>query len=229
MNRIRDARRTRKMTLEQLAAAVGVTPAQVSRWERDLSAISVDRLGKIAAALGVSAEILLPPEDDLFAGNARPFRMEGASAARMKEDIPIYGTALGSPRMIDGEAVEQTTLNTSDIVQYAKRPVILDGRADAYGLYVQGHSMEPVHLAGDVCLVESKRPARIGDDVVVYLRPKDRSDDGERARAVLIKRLVRRTAVYVELEQFNPALRFHLPVGDILRMDRVLRLADLIA
>lgn len=85
-------------------------------------------------------------------------------------------------------------------------------------------------MAGDLVLAERKRPARIGDDVVVYLRPTNaEEDDGERARAVLIKRLARRTATYVELEQFNPPLTFRIDLDAIVHVDRVPRLADLIA
>src|SRR3546814_10265049 len=58
--------------------------------------------------------------------NAHPFRMEGASDRRMRDDLPVYGSALGAAREIDGEAIEQTTLNRAEIVQYAKRPVLLE-------------------------------------------------------------------------------------------------------
>src|SRR3546814_12300966 len=77
--------------------------------------------------------------------NAHPFRMEGASDRRMRDDLPVYGSALGAAREIDGEAIEQTTLNRAELVQYAKRPVLLESHATAYGLYVSGSSIEPRH------------------------------------------------------------------------------------
>lgn len=216
------------MSQAEVAKALGVTGAQVSRWENGQSAISMKRIDALAALYGVPGTFLID-WDTSIPTNAEPFEMEGASERRMVEDLPIFGSALGAPKIIDDVAIEQTTLNTGEVVQYAKRPIILDGRMDAYGLYVQGSSMEPVHLAGDLVLAETKRPARIGDDVIVYLRPKDESDDGDRARSVLIKRLVRRTASHIELEQFNPAMTFRVPAEDVLRIDRTLRLADLIA
>lgn len=234
MNRIKQARIAAGMTIADLADRVGVSGAQVSRWENGKSNLSITRLQILATELGCNLSDLLDPAVynapyTVPPPNAALIKMEGASEQRMREDLPVYGTALGAPIIIDHEAVEQTTLNTGEVVQYAKRPVILEGRADAYGLYVQGSSMEPVHLAGDLVLAETKRPARVGDDVIVYLRPKDESDDGERARSVLIKRLVRRTASHIELEQFNPAMTFRLPTEEVLRIDRTLRLADLIA
>lgn len=168
-----------------------------------------------------------PPE-----ANAITFPMEGASAERMREDLPIYGTALGGSMMIEGEAVEQTALNQGEVLVYAKRPVILNGNAKAYGLYVQGSSMDPVHREGSLLLAQAGKPLRAGDDVIVYLRAngdEDHEDDGQRARCVLVKRFVRRTSAYVELQQFTPAKIFKIEATDILRIDRVFTLDELIS
>ena len=230
--RIRELRKARKMTQELLASLVGVATPQISRWEQGTNGVPVSRLDRIAAALSVPTALLLSTDQVTalpIAPNAVTIPMEGPSMERMNENLPVFGTALGAPRVFEGEAVEQTMLNSGDVVQYVKRPVILNGRADAYGLYVQGQSMEPVHIEGDMILAERKRPARIGDDVVVYLRVKDEDDDGERARGVLLKRLVRRTARHYELQQFNPDVTFTVPIEDVVRVDRVLRLADLLA
>jgi len=162
------------------------------------------------------------------APNARAFKMEGASAERMSEDLPIFGTALGAPRVIEGEAIEQTTLNRGEIVTYYKRPTILNGRADVYGLVTVGSSMAPRFEEGEVTFVEKRHP-RVGDDVVVYLRPMSELDDGETADAVLLKRLVRRTANYIELEQFTPPITFRIDHDRVLRVDRVLPWAELLA
>lgn len=221
------------MSQQELAEAVGVGVPQISRIESGKVDVPVSRLMQIATALNCPlADLMTFEEYASFSAlpkpNVVPVKMEGASEERMREDLPIFGTALGAPKVVEGEAIEQTMLNTGDIVQYVKRPVILNGRADAYGLYVQGQSMEPVHMEGDFALAETKRPAKVGDDVVVYLRPRSEEDDGARARCVLLKRLVRRTSTYIELEQFNPAVSFRLDAEEVLRIDRVLRLADLI-
>lgn len=154
---------------------------------------------------------------------------EGASVDRMAETLPIYGTALGAAKIIEGEAIEQTTLNRADIMGYAKRPVILNGVPDVYGLHVQGSSMDPAHVDGAFLVVRKGAPLSIGDDVIVYLRPRDDSDDGERADQVLVKRLVKRTAAFIELRQFTPELTFKIATQDVLRIDRVLPLKDLLS
>jgi phage repressor protein C with HTH and peptisase S24 domain len=162
--------------------------------------------------------------------NAIPFKMEGASEERMRDDLPIYGTALGAARQVDGEAIEQTTLNRAEVVQYARRPVLLNGRADAYGLYVSGSSMEPRFDDGDMILIDPKGRVKNGDYVVVYLRPNNpEDDDGEAARAVLVKKLVRRSSGYVELEQFQPATTFRIEAEEVVRMDRVIPWAELLS
>lgn len=164
-------------------------------------------------------------------GNGKAFRLEGGADVRLQRNLPVYGTALGAPRDFDGEAIEQTMLNSGEVISYLPRPTILDGVRHAYGLYVQGQSMSPRFDNGDTIIVTDSRvsrPARIGDDVVVYMRD-DSVDDGETACAVLVKRLVRRTGRYVELEQFNPAVTFKLDALKILRLDRVVPWSEILS
>lgn len=229
-NNLRNVRRRAGLSQRHVADKLGVTAGQVSRWESGKSGIPSQRLQDVADAYqAVVAEIFKAnPEREDRRPNARIIPMEGASAERMHDDLPIYGTALGASLIVAGEAIEQTTLNRGEVIHYAKRPTLLNGRADAYGLYVQGSSMHPVYLEGDMILAETKRPARVGDDVVVYLRVNDDEEADDRARGVLVKRLIRRSGSYIELEQFNPAKTFRIPADDVLRVDRVLRLADLL-
>lgn len=159
--------------------------------------------------------------------NAVPFRMEGAANRRMNRDLPVYGTALGADEIVDGEAIEQTTLNRAEVVEYKRRPAILDGRADVYGLYVQGSSMQPRFRDGATVFVEGRKRPAVGDDAVIYLRSPDETD-GERISSVLIKAIVRKTASYVELEQYNPPLVFRIAMERVDHMDRVLTLDDMI-
>jgi transcriptional regulator with XRE-family HTH domain len=161
--------------------------------------------------------------------NAVVVPLEGSSEERMRQNLPIYGTALGAPRQVDGEAVEQVTLNKAEVLEYVKRPVLLNGNALAYGLRVQGHSMEPRHRDGEMLIVDPTGRVGIGEDVVVYLRPTDpNDDDGDTARAALVKRIVRRSSGYIELEQYQPAKTFRIDTADILRVDRVVPWQELL-
>lgn len=196
-----------------------------------LSRTVADKLAKGFAGTEVAPEEVLALAGTPVSTNAKPFQMEGAPATSLPRDLPVYGTALAAPRDFDGKAVEQTTLNTGDIIERLPRPAALAGVSHAYGLYVQGGSMAPRFEHGETLFVTDStksRPARIGDDVVVYIRDCEH-DDGERAAAVLVKRLVRRSASYVELEQFNPAMTFKVDADLVLRVDRIIPWGELLS
>ena len=61
--KMREARIARRMTQEELAAAVGVAPAMISRYESGRVSPPTEKLQRISAVLGVSAEELLPEKE----------------------------------------------------------------------------------------------------------------------------------------------------------------------
>jgi hypothetical protein len=164
-----------------------------------------------------------------LASNAAPVAFEGAPLDNPAENLPVYGTAFGATsRQIDGEAIEQTTLNTGDTLEYVKRPAILKGKRQAYGLHVQGSSMHPALPDGEMVVACRDMPLAVGDNVVVYMRNVEH-DDGETARSVLVKELVRRSATYVELRQYDPRMDFRLPMDEVLRIDRILTRREMLS
>jgi transcriptional regulator with XRE-family HTH domain len=230
-NNIQTLREARNWSRPQLGERMGTSGQQIERLEKGMRKLTTEWIDRAAAALEVPATAIISDGSaaPLPPANATAFKFEGASHERMRDDLPIYGTALGAERQVDGEAVEQTTLNRAEIVHYAKRPVLLNGNAAAYGLYVSGYSMEPRYKDGAKLVVDPKARISGGDDVVVYLRPESPEDDtGEAARAALIKTLVRRTAAYLELEQYTPAMRFRVPTTDVVTVHRVLTMDDLL-
>lgn len=167
---------------------------------------------------------------DLPPVNATPVKFEGASLERLRDDLPIYGSALGAARVIDGEAIEQVTLNRGEVVEYVKRPTLLNHRTKVYGLIVSGSSMEPRHLDGETIIADAEGRVKNGEDVVVYLRTKDElEDDGETARMVMVKRLVRRSSTYIELQQYTPPISFRVDMADVLRIDRVVPWSEILS
>jgi hypothetical protein len=174
------------------------------------------RAGLIDVIPEIDQPATIPPP------NGEILNMEKTSDGPPHQDLPIYGTALGSAREIEGEAIEQTTLNRAEVMQYVKRPSILHNKPGSYALHVQGSSMHPALPDGELIAASSKMPVRIGDNVVVFLRANGDDDDGVTARAVLVKELVRRTASYVELRQYTPPRDFRIPMDEVLRIDHVL-------
>lgn len=160
--------------------------------------------------------------------NAKVLQYEGSGLEMMRRDVPVFGTALGASSDFNGHAIEQTTLNSGEVIGYFQRPSVLNGRANVYGLYIQGSSMSPRYEHGESAFVEKGKPPRIGDEVVVYMRCPE-TDDGATSSGVMIKRLARMTADYVELEQFNPPVTFKIERSRVLRIDRVIPWAELLS
>ena len=230
------------ISYRELAKAAGFSAASGIQRYVDVhndKAMGVEVAKRFAAALvgrgsppieEVEVLVLTGFSPTVPASNAsQPIAYEGSSMQRMEKTLPVYGSALGAEQVIDGEAVELTTLNRAEVIEHRERPPILNGKRDVYGLYVQGSSMDPAFDDGDLLVVQKSTSISIGDFVVVYVRPKDESDDGESASNVLIKRLVRRTAQYIELRQYQPDITFRIPRDDVLRIDKALRTKDLLS
>lgn len=144
----------------------------------------------------------------------------------ISRDVPVYGTAMGTFRGEDeGEAIEQTLIDY-ETIDHFERPPAYVGKA-IYGFYIAGQSMEPRWDAGDPAYADPKRQPQIGDDVVVYLVRPDGAD-GDALEAVLIKRLVRQSASYIELEQFNPAMTFTIDRKKVKALHRVIPRRELL-
>lgn len=123
--------------------------------------------------------------------------------------IPVLGIAEG------GE--EGWSLWNGDVVDYSARPPSLAGAPNGYATYVVGSSMEPRYHPGELIYVHPGKPVTNGAYVVVQVKPRA---EGEPPRA-LIKRLVRRTASKLTLEQFNPARNFDVALKDVVSVHRI--------
>lgn len=238
-----DGREADKALLAALCEFAGVKPSKLAT-EAGVAVTTITRIvnDKIATRLSQPTIDKLRarwPEFPGWAASADPLppsnaivkKLEGAPDIYLPRDLPVYGSSLGAPRDFDGKAIEQTMLNTANVVDHIKRPAILHGQNFAYALWVQGVSMEPRYEDGDTIYVTNSlhaKPPRMHDDVVVYIRDMQ-EDDGLSATGVLVKRLVRRTASYVELQQFNPPETFRIATDRVLRMDRVIPWREIIA
>lgn len=60
--KIRDLRKARNMTLNDLAEQVGVTPQCISNYESGLRGVGLDTAAKIAAALNCKVDDLIEKE-----------------------------------------------------------------------------------------------------------------------------------------------------------------------
>jgi phage repressor protein C with HTH and peptisase S24 domain len=223
------------LTLDQVAKRMGLKGrSSVQR----LFAGDVDMLGPVDALrlADVLEGLGTPPitREEVtslskFAlAEVRPNDTPAPRYMQLARDVPVYGTAMGTFKIGgEGGEVEQTIIDPSDIMDHFTRPPGYANKTGLYGLYVTGPSMEPRWESGDPLYVDPKRPPSIGDDVVVYLVRHNGSE--QELEAVLIKRLARLSASFVELEQFNPAMVFRIERNRISAIHRVIPRRELLA
>lgn len=196
---------------------------------------SAERLDKLAEILGTTSTWLLrggsEGEAEANAALAREMVRTEVAAAGIGDPrvafrgqqplpaLPLHGTAIGGTLDDLGEDVDLVELHLGEVLDWLKRPASLARDPDAYALTVLNDSMTPKFEPGDQVAVSPRAPVSIGDYVIVQLRAADAED--ERVRMVLIKRLVRRSASFVELAQFNPEVTFQVDIKRVCAIHRV--------
>lgn len=161
---------------------------------------------------GLAEDPAATPFEDDVRSPAYPIAIP--AIAQLPRDVRVLGTAAGGE---DGSF----ELSGQEI-DFVRRPPGIAAARDVYAVYVVNDSMSPRFEAGDLVYVHPGRPPAIGDYVVVQLRE---SEHG--AHRALIKRLVKRTAGVLHLEQFNPAKRKEIPMRQVQAIHRILTPNDL--
>ena len=167
---------------------------------------------ELASALGVSADWLRTGKGQSEQSAAAVAPVMLPDVVSMARDIPVLGTASGG----NGQIMMQ-----GGAIDYVRRPPPLAGRADVFALYIEEVSMVPAFSPGDLVFVEKRKP-RVGDHAIIEYQ--DNAHDDPR---VIIKKLAAVTANTVRLEQYNPAKILELKAASIIRMQRVMTMADL--
>lgn len=137
--------------------------------------------------------------------------------------IPLVGTGdCAELSVVDEDGheieVERSSFDPDYHVRYIKRPSVLAGDRKAYAIYFHGSSMEPRFFAGEIGIVQPDRHAGPGDYVLAQIN--DGTED--HVVSVLVKRLVRQTSQFYELEQYNPPAVFRLPKRQVTHLHRIM-------
>jgi phage repressor protein C with HTH and peptisase S24 domain len=229
------------LTQAKIGAAIGKDRTAVTRLfkgERQLQVREIKILSDLLQAH--SNPIVAADSTRDFAGAVPPTNVrfaEGVPSALDQahlwpRDFPVVGTALGADLQFEDEGrpllIEQTEIMVADTIDFIKRPPALAGTKRAYALYVIGSSMEPRFDPGTLVYVDPRRPPSINDDVVVQLRDGNGHDGDDRVVCALLKRLIRRSANYIELAQYNPNLTFKVPMTQVSEIHRVVPFSEII-
>lgn len=206
-----------------IANHLGIKDAAVSQWFAKDRGPKSDRLPALASFLATTADSLLGAPLETVNENAPKgtvrFPVTPVTLTpreQMPEDIPVLGTVLG------GSSGGDFTMNGQSGMR-VRRPPRLAGRDDIFALFVQGDSMAPRYLAGELIYVERRRPPQNGDHCVVELKA-----DRDGTQEAYLKRLVATTPTKLKLAQYSPPRVLEIDRKRVLQVLRVLTTSDLL-
>ena len=131
-----------KYTQQQMADALDVSASTIGMWEQGRRIPGLEKLEEIA---------------DFYNINLEELRGNSIYNSYNSHRIPVYGkVAAGIPL----DMVE-------DIIDYEEIPARWGDPSDYFCLQIEGNSMEPRILSGDVVVVRKQADADTGD-VVIY-------------------------------------------------------------
>lgn len=151
--RISARRKELGLTLDEVAAFVGVNKGTVSRWESgEIDNMRRDKIAKLADVLKVSPLFIMGIQDTTPAAPAPRPQKKGVR-------IPVFSSI---PTDIPIEAVE-------DIIDYEEIDAELARTGDFFALLIRDESMQPVIFVDDVVIVRKQSTAETGDIAVILI------------------------------------------------------------
>ena len=188
-DRIRIERERQGLSQGELGRLVGISQVAVQKIESgktEKSKMEPDLLKALNLPFEDSPQVLHPIE----------------TPALTQDRIPVLGMANGGP---DG----QFHLN-GQTVAYVDRPAALNGVTEAYSLYVQGESMEPRYVHGEMIDINPHKVPRAKDGVVVQV-----FSDDESQPLGYVKEYRKKTAEKLILWQHNPPKQIEIPIEKV--------------
>ncbi|MBR3289568.1 MAG: LexA family transcriptional regulator [Clostridia bacterium] len=148
--RMKTLREQRAVSQKDLAAALQVAQSAVGNWESGARQPNLDRIRQIAAFFGVSVGYLLGTEDQPTPTPGRPL-------------IPVLGyVRAGLP-----------ITATEEVLDFEEISRDMADAGSHFALRVQGDSMEPYLLEGDVVIVRQQEDVDSGDMAVILIGGED--------------------------------------------------------
>jgi phage repressor protein C with HTH and peptisase S24 domain len=220
-DQIKEALERHRVTQTRLADVAGIEVDKMNKVLAGRRRLQVDEHAKIEAFFRELAGGGAAPQAPGLAEERLPQSNLRAAPLPPRPDRQNKVPLLGSGQAGADGVFE---LNNGEPIDYVDRPLGLAGKARIYCIYVDGDSMEPAHMHGDLLFVDAARKPFPGRDAVIELIP---DSDGAPARA-FIKRIVKLAPDYVELFEFRPKERtFRLARAKIRNLHLVLKNTDM--
>lgn len=202
--RLRETGKTRA----GLAKALGLDPAIITRMLQGAREVKLREVPVIKAYLEMdTAE---PPVTNV----SRPVESPVKDVVTQPQDVPVFGTVLGGKEG-DFAILDET-------IEYVRRWPGIMTKTKVYALYVQGDSMADWAQSGDLIFVDPNQPPRVGDYVVIQMKPGP--EGGTRA---YVKRLLARTPTKLKVLQLNPRREIEFNADHVGKVHKVLSTKDL--
>lgn len=203
------------------ASAHKITESTYRSHENGVRGLPIAAAKRYAPLLGVSWQYLIDGEGELPQPSAAQHErvsekvtLPSINIQHMNRDVPILGAAAcGEDGLFE--------LN-GQVHDHARRPPRLEGVKDAYAVYVCGDSMSPWREPGQLVYVHPHQPVKVGDYVVVQL-----AESANAPVHAYVKKLVRRTAEKLWLQQFNPREEISLPAKKVKSIHRIIDWSEL--
>lgn len=199
--KLKQLRKTRKLTQAGLGKLLSVAQSTVGNWESGTREPDMEMITKISQALSVPVEQLFPypTPTPSYPANATP-----ASNVN-RSQVQFWGTvAAGIGAYADGVSVRTMPANDEDMIE----------GYDYAWLEVEGDSMYPDLQDGDYVLVRVQDTAENGDLIVALI------DDGCE-RLGVVKRLELVEGHHLSLISTNPAYPPRVFVGEQMNSVRI--------
>lgn len=149
--------------------------------------------------------------DDAFVAHPVPVPVLSSLA----RNLPVYG-------LVQGGSDGAFEMNGS-IIEYTETPTSLTGVRGAYGVYVSGESMSPRFEPGWLLHVHPHKQPRVGDNVVIQIRPRDEHEPP----LAYVKTLVSwdRSGGRLVVQQFNPPKELTWDGADVVSVHKIVGVA----
>ena len=147
MLKLNELRRSKGENQQDTADFLGVSRVTYTRYENGSREPDFDTISKLANYFGVSTDYLLGMDK-------LPKR------AIKKRWVPILGWILAGPPVISDE----------NIIGYVEMPEDAFPNDELFSLIVEGDSMSPYYLPGDIVIYRSTNRTENGNDGISYCR-----------------------------------------------------------